>query len=73
MRENNEDAQADMDQTVIGIYVMKTQSLDVDQSPEDVGIIVEGVQVLQELEDFGQACALLFGVIYVLNLISVKS
>lgn len=57
-----------MNQTVIGIYVMKHLDADVDQPPEDVGIIVEGVQVLQDLRDVANACALLFGVIYDLNL-----
>lgn len=57
-----------MVQTVIGIYVIKQVGADVDQSPEDVGIIVEGVQVLDEPKDVATACALLFGIIYDLNL-----
>lgn len=57
-----------MNQTVIGIYVIKHPDSDVDQSPEDVGIIVEGVEVLSELNDVATACALLFGIIYDLNL-----
>ena len=40
----------------------------VDQLPEDVGIVVEGVQVLSGLKDVATACALLFGIIYDLNL-----
>lgn len=38
--------------------------------PEDVGIIIEGVQVqvLQYLGDAANACALLLGLIYALNL-----
>lgn len=57
-----------MDQMIIGIYMMKHPGGDADQPPEDVGIIVKGVQVLQELQDVGSTCSLLFGVIYVLNL-----
>uniref|UniRef100_A0A8P4KSQ7 Uncharacterized protein n=1 Tax=Dicentrarchus labrax TaxID=13489 RepID=A0A8P4KSQ7_DICLA len=57
-----------MDQTVIGIYVIKRPGADVDQLPEDVGIIVEGVEVLHGLRDVATACALLFGIIYDLNL-----
>jgi len=53
---------------VIGIYVIRQPGEDVDQSPEDVGIIVEGVQVLSEIKDVTTACALLFGIIYDLNL-----
>ena len=57
-----------MDQTVIGIYVIKQPGAYVDQSPEDISIIVEGVQVLHELKDVTTACALLFGIIYDLTL-----
>lgn len=57
-----------MDQTVIGIYVIKHPGADVGQPPKDVGIIVEGVQVLSGLKDVATACALLFGIIYDLNL-----
>lgn len=57
-----------MEQIVIGIYVIKHPGADADQLPEDVGIIVEGVQVLEGLKDVASACALLFGIIYDLNL-----
>lgn len=53
---------------VIGIYVIKHPGADADQAPEDIGIIVEGFQVLQGLKDVASACALLFGIIYDLNL-----
>ncbi len=48
--------------------MIKHLGADVDQDPDDVRIIVEGVQVLQELRDVANACALLFGIIYDLNL-----
>lgn len=57
-----------MEKTVIGIYVIKHEGADASDPPEDVGIIVEGVTVLQDLGDVASAAALLFGVIYVLNL-----
>lgn len=57
-----------MNQTVIGIYVAKHEGADVDDPPEDIGIVVEGVQVLQDLKDVANACALLFGIMYCLNL-----
>ncbi|KAJ8381326.1 hypothetical protein SKAU_G00021040 [Synaphobranchus kaupii] len=65
---NCDDAVRDMNQTVIGIYVAKHEGADVDDPPEDIGIVVEGVQVLQDLMDVANACALLFGVMYCLNL-----
>lgn len=57
-----------MEQTIIGIYMIKHPDADGDQAPEDIGIIIEGVQVLQGLKDVANACALLFGIIYDLNL-----
>jgi len=36
--------------------------------PADVGIVIEGVEVLHDLGDVASACALLMGVIYALNL-----
>uniref|UniRef100_A0A3P8TP41 PB1 domain-containing protein n=1 Tax=Amphiprion percula TaxID=161767 RepID=A0A3P8TP41_AMPPE len=46
-----------------------------EQSPqydEDVGIIIEGVEVLQDLRDVANGCAVLFGLVYSLNLTSPK-
>ncbi|XP_059188275.1 uncharacterized protein LOC131971024 [Centropristis striata] len=63
--ETPDETQRELDQTVIGIYVIKHPSAEL---PEDVGIIVEGVQVLSEIKDVATACALLFGTIYDLNL-----
>ncbi|KAM3595015.1 uncharacterized protein V6R79_017130, partial [Siganus canaliculatus] len=42
--ENPDDARRGLDQTIIGIYVIQHPAASVDQLPEDVGIIVEGVQ-----------------------------
>ncbi|KAI3361645.1 hypothetical protein L3Q82_002010 [Scortum barcoo] len=66
--ENPDEISAEMEQMVIGIYVIKYPGADADQAPEDIGIIVEGVQVLQGLKDVANVCALLFGIIYDLNL-----
>lgn len=62
------DAQSQMEKTTIGIYVITHEGSDATDPPEDVGIIVEGVTVLSDIEDVSSAIALLFGVIYVLNL-----
>ncbi|KAK5604187.1 hypothetical protein CRENBAI_021474 [Crenichthys baileyi] len=45
------------------IYGIKYPDADVDQSPEDVDIIVEGVEMLHELNDVATAWAVLFGII----------
>lgn len=57
-----------MDKTTIGIYVIKHEGADASDPLEDVGIIVEGVTVLKDIGDVASATALLFGVIYDLNL-----
>ena len=36
--------------------------------PHDIGIVLEGVEVLNELPSVAHACAMLFGLIYALNL-----
>uniref|UniRef100_A0A1A8DTM9 Si:ch211-193k19.2 n=2 Tax=Nothobranchius kadleci TaxID=1051664 RepID=A0A1A8DTM9_NOTKA len=36
--------------------------------PEDIGIILEGISVLQDLENVALAAAMLFGLMYALNL-----
>lgn len=38
------------------------------QPPHDIVIVIEGVQVLHELRSVPHACAMLFGLIYALNL-----
>ena len=63
-----QDAQTQMEKTNIGIYVNKHEGANAADPPENLGIIVEGVTVLKDLEDVASATALLFGVIYVPNL-----
>lgn len=41
--------------------------------PLDIGIVIEGETVLNELNSVTSACALLLGLIYVLNLAYPKS
>ena len=57
-----------MDGTAIGIYIIKHEGANASDPPEDVGIIVEDVAVLQGIGDAASATALLLGVIYNLNL-----
>lgn len=65
---NFSDAKSQMEKTTIGIYVITHEDADATNPPENVGIIVEGVTVLSDIEDVSSAIAFLFGVIYVLNL-----
>uniref|UniRef100_A0A8D3B9M8 Uncharacterized protein n=1 Tax=Scophthalmus maximus TaxID=52904 RepID=A0A8D3B9M8_SCOMX len=38
------------------------------EPPDDIGIVIEGVEVLNQLTSVASACALLLGLIYALNL-----
>ncbi|XP_029970153.1 uncharacterized protein LOC115404937 [Salarias fasciatus] len=62
------DAQRKLEQLTLGIYTIKVEGGDATTPPADVGIVIEGVEVLHDLGDVASACALLMGVIYALNL-----
>lgn len=49
----------------MGIYVVKH---DATSKPEDIGIVLEGQQVLGDLDNIALAVAMLFGLMYALNL-----
>lgn len=53
-----------MEETTVGILVVKRHIAD----HSDIGIILEGQQVLQEIDNVALAAAMLFGLIYALNL-----
>ena len=52
----------------MGVYVMQKEGAEPGDDPEDIGVLIEGVEVLSGLGDTAIACALLFGLIYWLNL-----
>uniref|UniRef100_A0A4W5QY34 Uncharacterized protein n=1 Tax=Hucho hucho TaxID=62062 RepID=A0A4W5QY34_9TELE len=52
-------------QTVMGVYVIQKEGA---EPGDDVGVLIEGVEVLSGLGNIAMACALLFGLIYCLNL-----
>ncbi|XP_051965272.1 uncharacterized protein LOC127631244 [Xyrauchen texanus] len=62
------ESSASMEQTVMGVYVIQKEGACAEDDPEDIGVLVEGVKVLGKLPNIGDACALLFGLIYCLNL-----
>uniref|UniRef100_A0A3B1IFF3 Uncharacterized protein n=1 Tax=Astyanax mexicanus TaxID=7994 RepID=A0A3B1IFF3_ASTMX len=63
-----DDAQGDLEQQTIAVFVIRRGGGGAQEPPEDVGIVIEGVTVLHELSSVASACALLLGLIYVLNL-----
>ncbi|XP_055049778.2 uncharacterized protein [Misgurnus anguillicaudatus] len=62
------EASASMEQTVMGVYVIQKEGAEPEDKPEDIGVLIEGVEVLRELGNIMDACALLFGLMYCLNL-----
>uniref|UniRef100_A0A669BNG4 Uncharacterized protein n=1 Tax=Oreochromis niloticus TaxID=8128 RepID=A0A669BNG4_ORENI len=57
-----------MEQTVMGVYVIHQEAAEPGDDPENIGVLIEGVEVLTGLRSIAIACALLFGLIYCLNL-----
>lgn len=54
-----------IEDTTVGIYVLKEHPLS--DEPEDIGIVLEGIKVLRNLENVALAVAMLFGLMYALN------
>ena len=50
----------------LGIFVTKESGAE-RESPSDVSVVVEGVEVLSGVSDVATACSFLFGVIYAMN------
>ncbi|KAI3351321.1 hypothetical protein L3Q82_005860 [Scortum barcoo] len=57
-----------LEQVILGIYTITAEGSDATTPPANVGIVIEGVEVLHDLGDIPSACAPLMGVIYALNL-----
>lgn len=61
----SEDGERDITATVMGIY---TVVRDGEDEPKDVGIVIEGTKVLQNMDSVMKAFIVLFGLIYALDL-----
>ncbi|KAJ8375742.1 hypothetical protein SKAU_G00063220 [Synaphobranchus kaupii] len=57
-----------MAETVFGIFVIRKEGAEPGDDPADVGIILEGVDVLDELGNVPFAVAMLLALVYALNL-----
>lgn len=62
-----DDAERELQQCPMAVFVIREEE-DPLQPPHDVGIIIDGVDGLNELLSVAHGCALLFGLIYALNL-----
>ncbi len=52
----------------MGIYVIRAEGAGPRDEPTDVGVVLEGVEVLPNLKNVTLGCVMLFGLIYALNL-----
>ncbi|KAI4820784.1 hypothetical protein KUCAC02_028752 [Chaenocephalus aceratus] len=64
----SEEAESAIPQTTMGLYVIRNEGAQEEDGPEDVGVIIEGVELLSNLRSISSGWAMLFGLIYTLNL-----
>ncbi|XP_065097841.1 sterile alpha motif domain-containing protein 3-like [Paramisgurnus dabryanus] len=58
----------EMERVALGVYIVRPDGADATDPPEDVGVVIEGCTVLQDLREIANGCAVLFGLMYCLNL-----
>lgn len=52
----------------MGLYVIQKGDFDDEDKPSDVGVVIEGLELLSDLGSISYGFAMLFGLIYALNL-----
>lgn len=52
----------------MGIYAIRHEGAEEEDEPEAVGVVIEGVELLSNLRSISFGFAMLFGLIYTLNL-----
>lgn len=55
----------ELEQIVVAITVITKDTSD---SPKEIGVVIEGMEVIKGLGDIARACCLLLGLTYALNL-----
>uniref|UniRef100_A0A8P4K8V7 Uncharacterized protein n=1 Tax=Dicentrarchus labrax TaxID=13489 RepID=A0A8P4K8V7_DICLA len=65
---NSEEAKREIAQTTMGMYVIRQEGAKEKDELEDVGVVIEGVELLSNLRSISLGFAILFGLIYTLNL-----
>uniref|UniRef100_A0A8C7KJX1 Uncharacterized protein n=1 Tax=Oncorhynchus kisutch TaxID=8019 RepID=A0A8C7KJX1_ONCKI len=63
---DEESTKAAIEDSTVGIYIIKDHATS--EEPEDTGIVLEGIKVLQDLGNLAFAVAMLFGLMYAMNL-----
>ncbi|KAL1252949.1 hypothetical protein QQF64_017642 [Cirrhinus molitorella] len=61
-------AKDNMKQTVMVIYIVRPEGSDAAEEPVDIGVVIQGTEVFRSLRNVAVALAMLFGLIYALNL-----
>ncbi|KAI9535874.1 hypothetical protein NQZ68_039535, partial [Dissostichus eleginoides] len=64
----SDEAESAIPQTTMGLHVIRNEGAHEEDGPEDVGVIIEGVELLSNLRSISFRWAMLFGLIYTLNL-----
>ncbi|XP_026118023.1 uncharacterized protein LOC113097008 [Carassius auratus] len=64
----DESSQMAIAETVFGIFVIRQEGAESGDDPADVGIVLEGVEVMSELGNVAFAVVMLLGLVYALNL-----
>ncbi|KAK2919915.1 uncharacterized protein [Channa argus] len=62
-----DEAESELERCTMAVFVLREKD-DLLQPPQEIGIVIEGVEVINELPSVLHACAILFGLIYALNL-----
>ncbi|KAK1895767.1 DNA gyrase subunit A [Dissostichus eleginoides] len=63
-----DDLQKEMEELTMAVFVIRKEGEGLQEPLADIGIIIEGVEVLNELPSVASACALLLGLLYALNI-----
>ncbi|XP_030595512.1 cadherin-23-like [Archocentrus centrarchus] len=63
---SGDDAQMELKQLTMAVFVIRKDGEGLKEAPEDIDIVIEGVQMLHDLTSVASACALLLGLIYVI-------
>ncbi|KAI3357901.1 hypothetical protein L3Q82_016289 [Scortum barcoo] len=63
-----EDVQRDLEKLTTAVFVIRKEGEGLQEPPADIGIVIEGVEVLHDLTSVASACAHLLGLVYILIL-----
>lgn len=58
----------ELEQLVVAITVITKDMASTSDSPKDIGVVIDGMEVIKGLGDIARACCLLLGLTYALNL-----